>query len=92
MRSATKAKARGLWLSGKLLGVSLKGKPWLLVRGRETAAAPGGCWLEPFAARRNRQQPALRGIQPQSLTSGAFKEKKPRKSHLVLMSPFFRGS
>lgn len=99
MLSAIEAKAHGLWLSGKLIWVSLKGEPWLLVEGEGNAvsllapdAAPGCCWLEPFVVGRNRQHPALHGIRPQSLTSGAFKKKKKKKSCLTLMILFFRGS
>lgn len=99
MLSAIEAKAHGLWLSGKLIWVSLKGEPWLLVEGEGNTvslsapgAAPGCCRLEPFVVGRNRQHPALHGIRPQSLTSGAFKKKKKKKSCLVLMILFFRGS
>lgn len=84
--SAIEAKAHGLWLSGKLIWVSLKGEPWLLVEGEGNTvslsapgAAPGCCRLEPFVVGRNRQHPALHGIRPQSLTSGAFKKKKKKR-------------
>lgn len=62
------------------------------IERRALGAAPGHCRLEPFVASRNRQHPALRRIRPQSLTSGAFKRKRKKKSCFVLMTPFFRGS
>lgn len=61
MLLAIEAKAHGLWLSGKLIWVSLKGEPWLLVEGEGNAVSlgPRCCpWMLPAGAFRGGQEPA----------------------------------
>lgn len=77
----TEAKPHGLWLSGQLMGVLFKESPGCSRGGgKRRLSGPGRSRMEPFVARRNRQHPTLRGIQPQRLTSGEFKKKNNTES------------